>query len=199
MHSIAVVNQKGGSGKTTTVAALAAALRARGRVVAILDVDPQRTLALLDTTAEAVETGGLSLAVRRNAGADYVIIDTPPALGEETRAASELADGLLIPMRANYLDLRPLANLLARVDTSRIIGITITAWRGHVAHERRVLARVKALGYPVLAQIPLSVSVADAALLGRPLTDYGPARARGIGSAYQTLAEGVERWAKKTG
>ena len=41
---IAVVNQKGGTGKTTTVANLAIALRARGRRVLAVDVDPQASL-----------------------------------------------------------------------------------------------------------------------------------------------------------
>lgn len=41
---IAVANQKGGSGKTTTVRSLAAALGERGRRVLMLDMDPQGSL-----------------------------------------------------------------------------------------------------------------------------------------------------------
>jgi len=198
VRAIAVVNQKGGSGKTTTAAGLASALRARGRFVALLDTDPQGCLGLLSAGVQQVPADELRETLRTLAGQDYVVIDTPPALGPAVRIASDVAHGLLIPTRASYIDLRGLGNLLGIVDASKIIGLIITAWRGHVSHHRRVLERLEGLGYPILARIPFSVAVADAGLEGRAVIDYGPARARGIASEFNRLTEEIERWARKT-
>ena len=65
MRAIAVLNQKGGVGKTTTVANIAAALAAMDLKVAAIDLDPQAHLTIhLGLEPETIESGSYKVVTQ---------------------------------------------------------------------------------------------------------------------------------------
>jgi len=65
MRTIAVLNQKGGVGKTTTVANIAAALAAAGLKVVVIDLDPQAHLTIhLGLEPENIEAGSYNVLTK---------------------------------------------------------------------------------------------------------------------------------------
>jgi len=65
MRTIAVLNQKGGVGKTTTVVNTAAALAAMGLKVVVIDLDPQAHLTIhLGIEPQSIESGSYGVLIK---------------------------------------------------------------------------------------------------------------------------------------
>ncbi len=78
MRTIAVLNQKGGVGKTTTVANLAGALAAAGQKVVVIDLDPQAHLTIhLGVEPQAVEGGAYGVLTETAPFASSLILVRP--------------------------------------------------------------------------------------------------------------------------
>jgi chromosome partitioning protein len=112
---ITVAQQKGGAGKTTLAAHLAAAFAAQKRVV-VLDIDPQRSLVRwhqlrAGTAAHPVGLSDLSgwrlgaELERLKRDADVLIVDSPPTLDTDAKLAIRAADLVLVPMQPSPPDL----------------------------------------------------------------------------------------------
>jgi chromosome partitioning protein len=116
---IAVVNQKGGSGKTTLSMQLAGALARRGGRVLVVDADPQGTATRWAASAEdekpfPASVVGLSAAstkVHREVRKfvedyHYIIVDCPPAADSPVpQSALLVADLALVPVIPSPLDM----------------------------------------------------------------------------------------------
>ena len=127
MKVIAIVAQKGGTGKTTMAVSLAVAAEHSGYAAAIVDLDPQASAANWSDrraaeTPVVVSTQASRLAHVLEAAkgkADLVLVDTPPRAEQAAISAVSLADLVVIPCRPAILDLE---TIRTTVDLVRYAG-----------------------------------------------------------------------------
>ena len=115
---ITIAQQKGGSGKTTIAANLAAVFAIKNNLsTTILDTDPQGSLGKWFITRQerlkskntiqfktASLWGAQYEAKSLKEKSDLVIIDTPPKIDADGRPAIEVADLVLIPISPSQVD-----------------------------------------------------------------------------------------------
>lgn len=185
MPTIALLAQKGGSGKTTLAVHLAA-LAGPGTILA--DLDPQRSAADWAETRAApfpeVLTGDaedLRRALPRMPPGATIIVDTAPHAEPAAARIAEIADLIVIPTRPAILDLRAIGRTVAIVrHARRPAAIVINAappGRGVseasiVAEARRELAAYELPVAPVTIghRAALSYALND----GRAVTEFEP-------------------------
>jgi chromosome partitioning protein len=114
MTTIAIVSQKGGTGKTTLAIHLAAAAERKGEVALVIDADPQATASQWaawreEAPPEVIDSAPPRIAAKieqaKEAGATFIVIDTPPHADTTASKAMEAADLVLIPCRPSAFDL----------------------------------------------------------------------------------------------
>jgi chromosome partitioning protein len=114
MHTISIVSQKGGAGKTTLAIHLATMAAATGHTPILIDLDPQATAAAWSDwrageSPEVVTAPHTrlieTLSKAEQLGADIAIIDTPPHADAAAVQAVKAADLVLIPCRPQAFDL----------------------------------------------------------------------------------------------
>jgi chromosome partitioning protein len=188
---IAVAQRKGGAGKSTIAANLAAAYAEQGARVALLDIDPQRTLARWDElrgkSARArplhfeAPTGWRlpSVLDRLRRESDVVLLDTAPHDDSDARTAVRAADLVLVPLQPSPADLW---SMDATLDLAKKEGRPVMLALNRAPASGRLLDQVR-------AQIAeRGLPLAEAALGNR--TAFAQAFMAGLG-AVEAAPKGV--------
>ncbi|EBR8339497.1 AAA family ATPase [Escherichia coli] len=122
MHVIAVLNQKGGSGKTTIATHLARALQLDGKDVLLVDSDPQgsaRDWAAVREDNPLAVVGIDRPTIDRDLKAigrkDFVVIDGAPQAADLAVSAIKAASFILIPVQPSPYDIWATADLVELV------------------------------------------------------------------------------------
>ncbi len=230
---VAMCNQKGGVGKTTSSINIAGALSQYGRRVLVVDFDPQGAASVgLGVNANAVDGtvytalfdpsmdphgvirhtdfAGIDVmpanidlsaaeiqlvtevgreqilaGVLRRVRDDYdvIIIDCQPSLGLLTVNALTAADGVIIPVAAEFFALRGVALLMQSIEKVRsrinpdlkVDGVLVTMYT-RTLHSEEVLQRIyEAFQEKVFhSVISRSIKLPDSTVAAAPITIYAP-------------------------
>lgn len=187
---VALLNQKGGVGKTTLALHLAGEWAGQGKRVILIDADPQGSA--LDWSQQRAREGlprlfgvvGLARdTLHREApelarDADHVVIDGPPRVAGLMRSALLATDLVLIPVQPSPFDGWASAEILALLREARLYRPQLVArFVLNRCGARTIIARETAQTLvdhdpPVLAAtIGQRVAFADAAQSGRLVSE----------------------------
>ena len=126
----------------------------------------------------------------------FIILDCPPALDLLTLNALVAADGLLVPMQAEYFALEGITELMGTLDqvsqafnpTLALEGVLLTMYDDRTNLSQQVTENLRAFfGEKLLTTtIPRNIRLAEAPSHGKPVQLYDP-RSKGA-EAYTALA-----------
>lgn len=188
MKVIAVLNQKGGSGKTTIATHVARALQQEGAQVLLIDSDPQgsaRDWAAVREDQTLIVVGidrpTIDRDLKRIAeSVDWVVIDGAPQAADLAVSAIKAADFVLIPVQPSPYDIWATSDLVdlikQRIEVTdgrlRAAFVVSRAIKGTKISEE-VISALGGYGLPVLkSRITQRVSYPTTASVGSTVLDF---------------------------
>ncbi|MBD2099015.1 ParA family protein [Trichocoleus sp. FACHB-591] len=206
---LAVLNGKGGVGKTTTAVNLAAAFSDKYRVL-LVDSDPQGSASWwVQRSVKGIgfdlaqETDAVRLSeLRKTKGYELIVVDTPPALGSEALAAVvPAADYLVLPSPPAPMDLTVLIETVktAVIPTGVMHRVLLTRVDPRsLAEALEAQNTLLELGIPACnAFIRAYKAHERAALDGASIMQWRGKNAREAEADYRRVAEEIQRdWRK---
>jgi chromosome partitioning protein len=213
--NLAVINQKGGVGKSTLATNLAAAAHLAGRRTLMLDLDRQgsgwdwfkarETGSRLDGLAVDRADRALDLPRFRklSRGYDVVVCDGPPRLDDVARAAAVAVDVVLVPLQGGAFDWWASAETFALLDKAdevraelnrpKVRRIFVLNGTRNTKLHRHALEAIEGVGGE-LAPVVIGnrVAFAEAAIKGESVLTVRPKSlaAQEIRRLYAVLCEG---------
>lgn len=186
MPVIAIINPKGGVGKSTFSTNLAGYFAAQGHKVMLGDADIQQSskswLALRPAHLPAIVGWDVmdGQIARPPKGTTHVVIDTPAGLSDQRlMAILKLADKVVVPLQASMFDilateafLKKLAHLRSRTQIG-VLGMRVNA-RTKAADQ--LAHYVAQLGLPVLGYLRDTQNYIQLAAHGATLWDVAPSK-----------------------
>lgn len=211
MAVIAIIQQKGGVGKSTITANLAGELVEKKLIVRVLDLDPQESLAAWARMGGGILSeivGPVSIktpkefkAVVEAAAneAERVILDCPPGLPDTGMMAALMADLVILPVTPSPLDViasKAALQLIRDVQKQRAKGRPLIAYAPSKVIQNTVLAgdlekTLAPTKEKILPAISQRIAIAESVLMGLTLREYAPS-SDGV-KEFMDLATAVER------
>lgn len=174
MNIITVAHQKGGVGKTTLALNIAYCLKHSMRV-ALLDTDPQGSIAGLN---EYIGLDGIDLVPMNKLNEvqsqyDVAIIDTPPYLSSLLPDFFKISNYVLVPTKAGVLDIMAIRATIQLLDEAKIhnpnlvSGIVLNMIQPNTKLTEDIKNQLKVYNTPVLdTMISQRVNYARSPLMG---------------------------------